>query len=151
MLTLEEKRRRLKKLYYAIKKAEEHLLLEQAETWLKRFANEPWYKDAVKAYAAIAMEVGGVFQDHKHKVLEAIGRTDLFAEVPEISIRGGIKRKQQGITRYKTWEYLDERYNRVVVDDVRDELVELQKDFRQKLDECYQKVMIDTLVPETGK
>lgn len=164
METKERRRAKVELLYEAIKKAEDTLLREQAKEWLKSFINEPWYNAAIKAYVAIAEEAGGVFADHKRRVLMAIGREELFDQlvtnetaastttsVAAVATGSAGTMAAQTITYYKTWEYLDERYNHVVVDDVRDELIELQKRFQQQLEAVYQKQLADTLVPEASK
>ena len=147
MATKAERIRKVIRLYEAIEKSVDTLLLEQAKEWLKRFIGEPWYEQAVQAYVEIAREAGGIFADHRQKVLEAIGREELFQELTDPNVNMGAaaatenttataamipviggsssgrtkgKAKARSVTYYKTWEYLDKRYNHVVVDDVRD-------------------------------
>lgn len=46
--------------------------------------------------------------------------------------------------KYKVWEYLDELYNRVVTDDVKDTIVEYFQSFNTDLEKVYSKVITNT-------
>lgn len=175
MLTKAERIRKVIRLCEAIEKSVDTLLLEQAKEWLKRFIGEPWYEQAIQAYVEIAREAGGIFADHRQKVLEAIGREELFQELTDPNVnmgaavtpvntttaaaivpvssggKKGKKTKARSVKSYKTWEYLDAWYNHVVVDDVRDTLLELEQEFQNKLEEFYQKKVADKLIPEASK
>lgn len=175
MLTKAERIRKVIRLCEAIEKSVDTLLLEQAKEWLKRFIGEPWYGQAIQAYVGIAREAGGIFADHRQKVLEAIGREELFQELTDPNVnmgaavtpvntttaaaivpvssggKKGKKTKARSVKSYKTWEYLDAWYNHVVVDDVRDTLLELEQEFQNKLEEFYQQKVADKLMPEASK
>lgn len=167
MLTKAERVRKVIRLCEAIEKSVDTLLLEQAKEWLKRFIGEPWYEQAIQAYVEIAREAGGIFADHRQKVLEAIGREELFQELTDPNVnmgaaaaivpvtsgsgKKGKKTKARSMKSYKTWEYLDAWYNHVVVEDIRDTLIELEQEFQSKLEEFYQQKIADKLILDASK
>lgn len=172
--------KKARRLYETIEKSLDSVLLAQAKDWLKDHQEEPWYNAALLAYVAIAKEAGGILSDHKRKVLATIGQGELYMGNPELiterattvamatteattatavagaAVASKVAERVQDATKagasgYKTHEYLDELYNRVVVPDVRDALVEMEKQFQMNLEDFYQDKIVDALMPDSSK
>lgn len=142
----ENKRRKLIVLQTAIRKARETILEDNAKEWFSGFSDKPWYTAAVEGYVSITAQVGKLLSDWKRDTLATM-RGGLYQPESDDQRKDVKKAGKQ----YRTEEYLDERYDRVVVPDVRDELTELQDAYQRKLEELYEAVVVGGVVPTALK
>lgn len=119
------------KLLKAVNKTRDKILLENAKEYFSPFIKKSWYKKAINSYIPFICDLKGILDDYCEGVINCLDKS----KKPFTGENKNIKKASN--TKYKTNEYLDSKYNEVVVDDIKDTLKELQKKFIKKLSEFY--------------
>lgn len=124
------KKEKATNIYKAIKKATDKIITSNAIEYLKPLKDKPWQKLAIKQYKAFAKLIYKLLNKHKNAYIKAIKGKKLF-------------KLKQKIKKDIDDEYLDEQYNFIVSDNIRDILKELNTDFEKELQEAYKKEVAD--------
>lgn len=122
---MESKRVRTIKLEKSIDDTLKKLLEKLAKDYLKSFRKEPWYKPALKHFEDTARDISRLLRKQAKAYSGAISDKDIYNKT---------------VKRYRTDEYLDSLYNKIVVDDIRDVLVEMNLSFQEELDKAMKKL-----------
>lgn len=122
------------KLEKAIDKTLKAMLLKMAKEYLKPFKDKPWYRSALDGFIATGEKVSEELRRQAKAYSKALKDKDIYKKPKS----------------YKTEEYLDERYNKVVVNDIRDTLVEMNKDFESELSKVFG-LIDEVLILEASK
>lgn len=115
-------------IYKSIDKALLKIIRDLAKKYLKPLKDKPWYNLALKEYEEWTIELLELLDKQSRSYSDLIKGKELFKENIKISN-----------FNYSTDEYLDNLHNKVVVDDVRDALVEMEDDFEKELLLIYEK------------
>ena len=126
-------------IYKSIDKALLKIIRDLAKKYLEPLKDKPWYDLALKEYEEWVIELLELLDKQFNGYAQLIRGNDIF--------RKGVKISN---FNYSTDEYLDALHNKVVVDYVRDSLVEMEEDLQEELLILYQKKDIQ-LVLEAAK
>ena len=132
-------KRLLKNMLKSIKKATDDIKQMRAESYLAPIENKIWKPVASKYIVLFNDAVYYILNSYKNDVVEVLREAEELFNTDE-----NIKKA------YKTREYLDKLFNRVVVPDIKDELVELSKRYRTALDTAYEQHIRRGLNVETA-
>lgn len=103
--------------------------------------NKPWADIAIDYSVDFIEVLESLLNNYKKSCLDTIKNSrKLFKKNYRI-----LKAKD-----YRTDEYLDERYNHVVVPDIKDKLLELNNSFKESLKEAYEKYITHGLVSDAA-
>lgn len=121
------------------KKYKNSKIRKRQKIYLKPFKEQekPWADVAVDYSVNFIEDLDDILTSYKNSCLDIIkNNTKLFKQDTQVK-----KSKN-----YKTNEYLDERYNHVIVDDIKDKLLELNSSFENALNKAYEKHITKGLV-----
>ena len=104
-------------IYKSIDKALLKIIRDLAKKYLEPLKDKPWYDLALKEYEEWVIELLELLDKQFNGYAQLIRGNDIF--------RKGVKISN---FNYSTDEYLDALHNKVVVDYVRDSLVEMEED-----------------------
>lgn len=116
---------------FIYKSADEALLKiirDLAKKYLEPLKDKPWYDLAVENYELATLSFLDIFKKQAIKYSDLIKNKDIYNKNTKINQR-----------KYKTKEYLDDLYNLVIVDDIKDVLVDMSVDFEKELQQAYEK------------
>lgn len=120
----------------AVTKTRKQILTARTKAYLKPYKKKPWYDLAVKETVEFTLWMEDFLNKQKKEYIKLIkGSKKLFK-----------KTIQKG--KYRTEEYLDERYNHVVVDDIQDQLLIMRDQFEKDLQEQMEKMINKKLIPD---
>lgn len=115
-------------IYKSIDEALLKIIKDLAKKYLKPLKDKPWYKAALRSYEEWTINLLDIFKGQAKKYSDLIRNSKLFNKNLKVNDK-----------KYKTDEYLDELYNLVVVDGIKDVLVEMSTDFEKELQLAYEK------------
>ncbi len=115
-------------IYKSIEDTLSKLIKELAKKYLLPLKDKPWYKLALKEYEDWTIEYLDILTNQSKKYTDLIKNTDIYNKNVKVNAK-----------KYRTEEYLDKLFNYVVVDDVKDVLVDMSKDFETELQLAYAK------------
>jgi len=109
------------------------IIYKRQKAYFKPFfkLKKAWASKAITNTTDFAIEVDGLLNSYQKKCLKVISKNKIFHKKIDDPM---VKAK-----KYKTHEYLDEKYNRVVVDDIKDTLTTLTENFQNTLAGSYEK------------
>lgn len=116
-------------------KYKKNKIRKRQEIYLKPFKEQekPWADIAIDYSVNFIEDLDEILTSYKNSCLDIIqNNKNLFKQDNQVK-----KSKN-----YKTNEYLDERYNHVIVDDIKDKLLELNNSFSNALNKAYEKHII---------
>lgn len=117
------------------KRYKKRKIRKRQEIYLKPFKEQkkPWADVAIDYSVNFIEALDNILTNYKNSCLDIIQNNKrLFKQDSQI-------KKAQN---YRTNEYLDEKYNHVIVDDIKDKLLELNNSFSNALNEAYEKHII---------
>lgn len=133
------KNEKLKGLFDDVNEAINKILNENALSYFEPFKeNKYWYSYAISSYAPFTVGLTHVFSEYAISVLSTV---KYLNSIKGVFVKDKIEKRQ-----YKTDEYLDSKYNKVVVKDVRDALKELHEAFKNKLNDFYKVHIINNFI-----
>lgn len=113
-------------IYKSIDEALLKIIKDLAEKYLKPLKNKPWYKLALNKYQEWTKLFLNILKNQAVKYSDFIKDKEIFKK--------NLKADEK---KYRTEEYLDELYNLVVVDNIKDVLIDMGKDFETELQLAY--------------
>lgn len=134
------------KALFLLEKAEKGLqkeLKQRAKDWVEPLQDKNWSSTAEKEIVRFTNVMEKVLQRHRDKLIKALKGKKLFKEnVPE-----EVEKAEGDKRRYKADDYLDRKFNLVIVDDVRDILREFHKEVQEDLQKVYQDELEEVVLP----
>lgn len=134
------KKKKAALIYKAAEKAKNELVNIRTKSYMKPLKSKEWHDIAIRSINESIKELEKIFQEYKGKYIKAISNKNIFIEKSKI---------QKNDKKYKTDEYLDRVYNHVVVDDIRDALLDLKTDFLRRLERFFDENIYNTIEDAT--
>ncbi|WP_165000287.1 phage minor head protein [Anaerophilus nitritogenes] len=136
---MNKKKKALSIFFNAINKTKDHISTIRTKRYLKDLKDKTWNDIAVVDIVKFTKQLEDLFKKHQNAYIK------LFNTKKVIYIKEDKKNIKKG--KYRAEDYLDERFNHVVVDDIKDELIELEKDFQNELEKTYDDLIVAGTIP----
>lgn len=107
------------------KKIQRKRVTQSQKKYFKDLENEIWYKNAVAYTTVFSIYLQKLFFGYQNQVTELIKNNKNLYLIEKAK-------------NYKTYEYLDEKYNKVVVSGIKDTLVTMSNDFKAELEKSFE-------------
>lgn len=115
-------------IYKTIDEALLKVTRELAKKYLEPLKDKSWYDKALTAYEALTLNLLDEFKEQSKAYAKLLkGSKEVYKKKVSLSD-----------IKYSTEENLDEMYNHVVVDDIKDILDEMKNDFKSTLEKIYE-------------
>ncbi len=144
-LILKETRRAI----VILKGVQENQLKQATNEYLKPIEHKVWHDVVQEQIVTMTLELDKFFKQQANKLYQLIHEEEqLFIPKKKNEESVAITKVLQAIDlitkadepkRYKVWQYLDRFYNRVVVKDIKDKIIEYFKSFNKELEKIYYK------------
>ena len=133
---------RLEAIEKGIDNAISKIVLNSAKKYLKPLKDKSWHNPAVKYLSEFEIVIAEILQAQQEAYAKLIENSkNIYTKQPI----------QKAKKNYRTHEYLDELHNRVIVDDIKDSLVELESKFEKLLRDSYKKYITDGLIRDSAE
>ncbi len=125
------------------KQQKRNLIKKQQEEYLKPFKEKDkvWTDIAIEYIIDFILELESIFNEYKNECIKVLNDKMFVTEI----------KKAKKPKKYKTYEYLDSLYNKVIVSDIKDTLIEIGNSFKDALKSTYDKFIKNGVVKNSAK
>ena len=142
MMYMQTKKEAAKIVLKAVEKVRDAIIEQQVKEYYKPLKQKEWHDLAVQYTIAFEKALDEFFQKQKKAYSELFKNAKvIYISTPKVVQKA----------KYRTEEYLDKRYNHVVVKDIRDILLDMEKQFENELDKLYEKQINSGLIRSAGE
>lgn len=138
-----------KRAYILLKALQNKELTRSTKEYLKPVEHKVWHDVVQEQMVKVTLEFDKFFKEQADILYKLINEKEQLFIPKKKSISKAMEAieliiKSDSPKKYKVWEYLDKLYNRVVVDDINDTIVEYFDSFNKKIEGIYKELLHTT-------
>lgn len=123
------------------KQSKKNISLKRQQEYFKPL-KKVWCNVATKYTTEFSLELENILKKYQKNCIKLINTSkNIFSEQKPI----------EKAKKYKTYEYLDKKYNHVVVSDIKDTLNTLKEGFKSQLEKAYNKYITKGSIKDSAE